>query len=236
MYARSPVTSTCRGSPRVTKYPVPPSFSPAANTSRYQSRQAVGPCQTCGANPSSTVAGVAQLIDIASTSPLLKASTYWRTAAMGSIALGSAAATVAHTNVIKNIVVRATDQYFCIYFLPLVPRLYLRVKSLHLVEHCGQRCFHLKRFLYFVSTDERILTVFEKAWALMFADESDECRSVGLPIHRETFQILERGADPKTGEQGNGIFGIFVKVSVENPLIYEIRFATDVKEDPSQVV
>ena len=47
---------------------------------------------------------------------------------------------------------------------------------------------------------------------------------------------FERGADPETSEQGNGIFGIFVKVSVENPLIYEIRFATDVKEDPSQVV
>jgi hypothetical protein len=59
---------------------VAPSFSPAANTSRYQSRQAVGPCQTWGANPSSTLVGTAQLAAIASTSPLLKASTYWRTA------------------------------------------------------------------------------------------------------------------------------------------------------------
>src|SRR4029077_10976668 len=71
---------------------------------------------------------------------------------------------------------------------------------------------------------------------LVLAHKFYERRSVGLPIHRETFQILERGADPETGEQGNGIFGIFVKVSVENPLIHEIRFATDVKEDPSEVV
>ena len=70
----------------------------------------------------------------------------------------------------------------------------------------------------------------------MIAYEFNECRRVGLPIHRETFQIFERGADPETGEQGNGIFGIFVKVSVENPLIHEICFATDVKQDPSQVV
>ena len=107
---------------------------------------------------------------------------------------------------------------------------------MHLIKHCGQRCFHSKRLLYFVSTDERILTIFQEAWALMFAHKFDECGSVGLPIHRETFQIFERGTDPETGEQGNGIFGIFVKISVENPLIHEIRFATDVKEDPSQVV
>src|SRR5580700_3759766 len=102
---------------------------------------------------------------------------------------------------------------------------------LHLVKHRGQTCLHLEGLLYFVGSDERILTIFEKARALMFADEFNESRSVGLPIHRETFQILERGADPETGEQGNGIFGIFVKVSVENPLIHEIRFATDVEED-----
>lgn len=83
---------------------------------------------------------------------------------------------------------------------------------LHLVKHRGQTCLHLEGLLYFVGGDERILTVFEKARALMFAHEFNECRSVRLPIHRETFQILERGADPETGEQGNGIFGIFVKV------------------------
>jgi hypothetical protein len=39
-----------------------------------------------------------------------------------------------------------------------------------------------------------------KAWALMFAHEPDECRSIRLRIHRETFQIFERGADPETAE------------------------------------
>ena len=43
-------------------------------------------------------------------------------------------------------------------------------------------------------------------------------------------------SDPELREQGDRIFGIFVKVSVEYPLIHEIRVAADVEEDPSQVV
>jgi hypothetical protein len=42
---------------------------------------------------------------------------------------------------------------------------------LHLVKHCGQGCLHFESLLYLVGGDERILAIFEKAWALMFAHE-----------------------------------------------------------------
>src|SRR5215204_447273 len=71
---------------------------------------------------------------------------------------------------------------------------------------------------------------------VMVAHKLYERRCICFPIHREAFQILERGVDPHTGEQRNGIFGVLVKVSVEYPLIHEIRFAADVKENPSQIM
>src|SRR5215211_1883313 len=71
---------------------------------------------------------------------------------------------------------------------------------------------------------------------VMVAHKLYERRCICFPIHREAFQILERGVDPHTGEQRNGIFGVLVKVSVEEPLVHEIRFAADVKENPSQIV
>jgi len=83
-YALSPLTVTCRGSPRVTTYPEAPCYSPSTNTSLYQSWAAVGPCHTCGARPSRIIPGTAKVDAIVLVSPLLKASTYWRTAATGS--------------------------------------------------------------------------------------------------------------------------------------------------------
>src|SRR2546429_2207597 len=71
---------------------------------------------------------------------------------------------------------------------------------------------------------------------VMVAHKLYERRRICFPIHREALQILERGVDPHTGEQRNGIFGVLVEVSVEEPLVHEIRFAADVKENPSQVM
>ena len=107
---------------------------------------------------------------------------------------------------------------------------------LHLVKHGGQSCLHLEGLLYLVGSDERILTIFEKAWALMFAHEFDECRSVRLPIHREALKIFEDRVDAGLFEESDCVFGIFVEVSIEYPLVHEIRIAADVEEDPSQVV
>ena len=41
---------------------------------------------------------------------------------------------------------------------------------------------------------------------------------------------------PVLFEESDCVFGIFVEVSIEYPLVHEIRVATDVEEDPSQVV
>ena len=71
---------------------------------------------------------------------------------------------------------------------------------LHLVKHRGQTCLHLEGLLYFVGGDERILTIFEKARALMFAHEFNECRSVRFPIRWDAFEILEDCVDSGFGE------------------------------------
>jgi hypothetical protein len=55
-------------------------------SSLYQSCVAVGPCQTCGAIPSRIDPGTAKVVAITAASPWLKASTYLRTAAIGSSA------------------------------------------------------------------------------------------------------------------------------------------------------
>jgi hypothetical protein len=107
---------------------------------------------------------------------------------------------------------------------------------LHLVKHRGQSCLHLESLLYLVGGDERILTIFEKAWALMFAHELDECRGVRLPIHREALKIFEDGVNAGLFKESDCIFCIFVKVSIEYALVHEIRIAADVEENPSQVV
>src|SRR3984957_11828667 len=107
---------------------------------------------------------------------------------------------------------------------------------LHLVKHRGQTCLHLEGLLYFVGADERILTIFEKARALMFAHEFNECRSVRLPIHREALKIFEDCIDAGLFEESDCVFGILIEVGIEYPLVHEIRVAADVEEDPSQVV
>src|SRR4029077_658341 len=84
--------------------------------------------------------------------------------------------------------------------------------------------------------NERILTIFQKTRALMFAYELCEGRSVRLPIHREAFKVSENSIDARLLEESDGILGIFVEVGVEYSLIHEIRITADVEENPSQVV
>ena len=70
----------------------------------------------------------------------------------------------------------------------------------------------------------------------MFAHEFNECRSVRLPIHREALKIFEDCIDAGLFKERDCVFGIFIEVSIEYPLVHEIRIAADVEEDPSQVV
>src|SRR6516225_6024094 len=74
---------------------------------------------------------------------------------------------------------------------------------LHLIEHRGQRCFHLERLLYLVSSDEGILAVFQKTWALMVADEFCEGRGVRLPVRRKALKIFKDGVDAGRFEESD---------------------------------
>jgi hypothetical protein len=107
---------------------------------------------------------------------------------------------------------------------------------LHLVKHRGQTCFHLQRLLYFVGGNERILTIFEEARALMFAHEFDECGGIRFPIQWEALKIFEDCINTGLLEESDCVLGIFVEVSIEYPLVHEIRVAADVEQDPSQIM
>src|SRR5215211_7967271 len=71
---------------------------------------------------------------------------------------------------------------------------------------------------------------------MMVAHILYECRRICFPISREAFQILEHGGEPRGAKNRNGIFGVLVKIRVEISLIHEVGLATDVKDDPSQVM
>jgi hypothetical protein len=94
---------------------------------------------------------------------------------------------------------------------------------LHLVEHCGQSVLDFESLFYLVCGDERILTIFEEAWALMFPHEFNERRGVRLPIHREALKIFEDGIKAGFGKDSDRVFGVFVKVGVEDALITSCR-------------
>src|SRR6516225_2922698 len=109
-------------------------------------------------------------------------------------------------------------------------------RLLHLVKHRRQRCFHFEGLLYLVSSDKWILAVFQKTWALMFADEFCERRGVGLPVGWKPIKIFEDRVDAGLFEESDRIFGVFVKVRIEYSLIHKVRVAADVEENPSQIV
>src|SRR5262249_49383379 len=102
--------------------------------------------------------------------------------------------------------------------------------------HRRQRCFHLKGLLYLVSTDERILAIFQKTWALMLAHEFCEGRGVRFPVRRKALKIFKDGVDAGLLEKSDCVFSIFVKVRIENSLIHKVRVAANIEENPSQVM
>src|SRR6266496_3700079 len=65
--------------------------------------------------------------------------------------------------------------------------------SLRLVEHARECRLEPERFLDFVCAHIGVFAVFQKARTLMLADELDECRSIGLPVRREAFEVFEDG-------------------------------------------
>ena len=50
----------------------------------------------------------------------------------------------------------------------------------------------------------------------MVADEFDEGWDIRLPVGRKLLQILKNRIDAELMKQGDGVFGVFVKIGVEN--------------------
>src|SRR4029077_10064324 len=108
--------------------------------------------------------------------------------------------------------------------------------SLHLVEHVREGSLKLQCLLDLVGTHIRILTVFQEAWALMLANELDECGSIRFPVRRKALKVFEDRIDAISPEEGHGILGVLVKVSVKDTLIHKVGFPVDWEEHPAQIV
>ena len=108
--------------------------------------------------------------------------------------------------------------------------------SLHLVKHFEKAAFTLSAFLISSALTIRILAVFEEARALMFAHEFDECRSVRLPIHRESFEIFEDVFNAGMPERSQLHLRCICRSRCRICPGTEIGFALDVEKNPAQVV
>src|SRR5215471_1735964 len=71
---------------------------------------------------------------------------------------------------------------------------------LHLVEHFREGLLQAQRLLDLTGRDIGIFAVFEKTGALVFADEFDKRRSIGLPVFRKPFEFFKNGVDAGLGE------------------------------------
>src|SRR5204863_1907473 len=106
----------------------------------------------------------------------------------------------------------------------------------HVIEHRRERLFEGERLLDFPGRNVRILPVLEEAGALMVADELDEGRRVCLPIHRESFELLEDRVDARCREQLDRVLGVLVEIRIENALIHEVLVGADVEQYPPEVM
>src|SRR5262245_10490624 len=71
---------------------------------------------------------------------------------------------------------------------------------------------------------------------MVIANELRKCRDISLPVLGKPFQIFEGGVQAPLAEYCDGIIGVLVEISVEYPLVHEIRLTSDVEEDPLQIV
>src|SRR5215218_9003521 len=107
---------------------------------------------------------------------------------------------------------------------------------LQLVEHLRKRALHLESLLDLVGAEIRVLPILQEARALVVPHEPDERLRVGLPVLRETFQVLEDGVHAEAREERHGVLRVLVEVRVENALIHEVGHAVDGEEKPPQIV
>ena len=71
---------------------------------------------------------------------------------------------------------------------------------------------------------------------MVVADERDRRRQVGLPVLRKTFEVLEDRVNAGCREERYRILGVLVEVCVEDALILEVGFSSDVEELPAKIV
>src|SRR5271170_6234185 len=82
----------------------------------------------------------------------------------------------------------------------------MRVPLLHQVEHPGKGRLEFQRLLDLICGDKRILTVFQKARALVFTNEPNECWSICLPVLWKSFEVFKDSVQAILGEQRYCVF------------------------------
>src|SRR5437016_13428361 len=91
------------------------------------------------------------------------------------------------------------DSFCCMWLCRQATQPHCRT-LLHLVEHVRKRRLELERLLDLVRTHIWVFAVFEETRAMMFADELDERRGIGLPVLGKAFQVFEDCVEARTGE------------------------------------
>src|SRR5215471_11281097 len=109
-------------------------------------------------------------------------------------------------------------------------------RSLHLIEHGGERRLQLQSFLDLVGAHVGILTVLQEARTLVFPEELDDAVRVGLPVLRPALEVHEYGGDSGLEEDRERVLEILVEIGIEDPLIHEVQARADVEQDPTEIV
>src|SRR5688572_21989318 len=106
---------------------------------------------------------------------------------------------------------------------------------LQLIQYFRHGALNPQRLLDFISGEVRILAVLQEARLLVLANKPDKCFRVRLPIFRKAFEILEHGVEASPAEESHSVFGVLVKVGVEDALIHEIRLTLDREQEPAEI-
>src|SRR5215203_6740350 len=70
----------------------------------------------------------------------------------------------------------------------------------------------------------------------MLPDEFDESVGIGLPVHREAFEVFENGVNAEAHKERDCVFRVLVEVGVENPLVHKVQSRTDVEQHPAKIM
>src|SRR5215813_8834692 len=70
----------------------------------------------------------------------------------------------------------------------------------------------------------------------MLPDKFDERLRICLPVFGKTFQIFENCVYTRTAENCDSVFGVLIKVRVEDSLIHEVRLTVNWEEYPAKIV